>query len=173
MLHTLKDSLVPAAIERLVLLANHVLSSEPEAMSRLQAHSGRVLRIDGPPSPGWLPVEWPDLVLRVTPAGLIEWTPEVTDSDLRVRMRPVGPAVLAGHALRGEWPPLDIEGDVALAGDVDWLMRNVRWDLADEVHRLFGPGVAGVLGQLAAAVSGALRQAARAAADLTGRSRSS
>jgi hypothetical protein len=46
----------------------------------------------------------------------------------------------AGGARAGRrTPPVDIEGDAQLAGDVNWLMQNLRWDVAADLERLFPP----------------------------------
>jgi len=71
MANPVTDLLLPAATERFILLANHVLSSAPAATERLNAHVGRRLRIE---VENWrvpLPPP-PPLTLRITPAGLFE-----------------------------------------------------------------------------------------------------
>ena len=66
----LTDLVLPAATARLILLANHVLSSAPAATERLKAHAGRALHIE---VEGWrLPLPTPPaLTLCITPAGLL------------------------------------------------------------------------------------------------------
>ncbi|HTH92112.1 hypothetical protein, partial [Mycobacterium sp.] len=72
MLQNLQGLLVPAVVERLVLVANHVLASEPSAMQRLAAHQDRVIALALLHWPSWLPAA-PVLKFRVTPPGLLEW----------------------------------------------------------------------------------------------------
>ena len=55
MLQNLQGLLVPAVVERLVLVANHVLASEPSAMQRLAAHQDRVIALALLHWPSWLP----------------------------------------------------------------------------------------------------------------------
>ena len=43
------------------------------------------------------------------------------------------------RALGGTPPPVQIDGDAQLAGDVNWLLLNLRWDVAADLERLFGP----------------------------------
>lgn len=158
MLHNLNALLAPALMDRLVLVVNHVLSAEPAAVQRLKAHQGRVLRLDLLQLPRLLPAP-PPLAFQITPAGLVEWCREPVDADLRVRLEAANPAVLALQALTGQMPALAIEGDVQLAGDVDWLLKNLRWDVADDLERLFGPAVAHELHRLGSSLARAMRSA--------------
>src|SRR5690242_15988560 len=43
MLNSLNTLLMPAALERLTLVVNHVLASEPVATGRLRPHAGRCI----------------------------------------------------------------------------------------------------------------------------------
>ena len=62
-------------------------------------------------------------------------------------------------ALGGEPPAVRIDGDAALAGEVNWLLQNLRWDVAADLERLFGPQVAGVLQPVGRALGQGLRTA--------------
>jgi ubiquinone biosynthesis accessory factor UbiJ len=170
MLQNLNALLAPALMERLVLLVNHVLAREPQATERLRPHAGRVLRLELRNLPRLLPA--PPLAFLVTPAGLVEWCQDPVPADLRASLDAGNPAALALNALTGALPPLEVEGDVQLASDVDWLLKNLRWDVADELHRLFGPVVAGELARLGSAVAQALRAALQGAATMADRLRS-
>lgn len=66
---------------------------------------------------------------------------------------------MARLALAGQRPQVEIEGDAALAGDVNWLVTNLRWDIADDVERLLGPAAAQALTQAAQVLRGVLQQA--------------
>ncbi len=166
MLANLQGLLVPAVIERLVLVINHVLSSEPAAMSRLVSHKGRSIALELQQWPSLLP-RLPTLKLRVTPAGLLEWCGlgDDTPADLAVRVDAANPALLFARALAGEPPRLDIAGDATLATDIQWLVDNLRWDVEADLDRLFGPVVARQLGQLGSALARGLRRVAKVAVD--------
>lgn len=170
MLHNLNALLAPALMDRLVLLVNHVLGREPQAMARLQPHAGRILRLELLNWPRLLP-QPPTLAFAVTPAGLVEWCQADVVADLRVRLEAGNPAALAFKAMSGGAPALSIDGDVQLAADVDWLLKNLRWEVADDLQRLFGPAVAGELGRLGSALARALRSAGATAASAANRSR--
>ena len=170
MLQNLNALLAPALMDRLVLVVNHVLSAEPQAMQRLLPHCGKVLRLELLQLPRLLPVP-PPLAFVVTPAGLVEWCREPVDADLRVRLEANNPAALALQVLRGDMPALVIEGDAQLAADVDWLLKNLRWDVADDLDRLFGPAVAHELHRLGSGLGRALRSAMQGSSSLAGRAR--
>jgi ubiquinone biosynthesis protein UbiJ len=58
-----------------------------------------------------------------------------------------------------------------LAGDVNWLMQNLRWDVAADLERLFGPAVAHQLHRLGSALAAAVRKAVQGASALKDRLR--
>jgi ubiquinone biosynthesis protein UbiJ len=171
MLQNLQALLAPALMDRLVLVVNHVLSAEVQATQRLVPHAGRVLRLDLLNLPRLLPVP-PPLAFQITPAGLVEWCREPVDADLRVRLDATNPAALMLQMAGGDMPPVAIEGDAQLAGDVDWLLKNLRWDVADDLDRLFGPAVAQQLNRLGTALARALKGAIQGATVVAGRVRS-
>ncbi len=157
-------------MERLTLMINHVLGSEPAATQRLQVHKGRVVRLEVTGWPLLLP-PLPVLAFAITPAGLLEWQAEPGAPDLNVRLPADNPASVALGALSGELPPLEIDGDAQLAADVNWLIGNVRWDIAADLERVFGPVVAHQLHGLGSALAKGLRSALQGAGELAGRLR--
>jgi ubiquinone biosynthesis protein UbiJ len=172
MANPVTDLLLPAATERFILLANHVLSSAPVATERLRVHRGRRLRIE---VQNWrLPVPPPPpLVLRVTPAGLLEAGGDEpaaaageASAELHLRVDAARPLEAARRAVTGELPPLQIEGDVAFAADVSWVAGNVRWDIAGDLERVFGPLVAGGLAQVGDKLVSTARTLAQGAASV-------
>ncbi len=167
MLHTLQAMFAPALLERLTLVINHVLGSEAVATDRLRPHAGRRIELQFSAWPSLLPAP-PQLAWRVTPAGLLEWQglhPEGT-VDLQIRVDGANPALLMARLMAGEPPALQVDGDAQLAGDINWLSQNLRWDVAADLERFFGPAVAQQLHQAGRAVSGALRAAVRGAQGL-------
>lgn len=169
MLSDLRSLFEPAAMERLTLLLNHVLSREPVAMQRLQPHAGSVVEI--------VPDRWPSLlprppraVFRITPAGLLEWVGTPTQPpQLRVVIDASNPAALGVDLLSGIAPSAHVEGDSRLAGDVDWLIANLRWDIADDLEAIFGPTVAQLMGSIGRAVRQGLDLAMKGTSDLAAR----
>jgi len=168
MLDALSNLLAAPVLERLTLVLNHVLGAEPTAMERLRPHAGRSLTLQLTGWPSLLPAP-PVLVWRVTPAGLMEWggLPAAggppgampPPADLRVTVDASNPAALFARALAGDRPAVQVEGDAAFAADIGWLLQNLRWDVAADLERLFGPVVAHQLHQMGRALARGLRGA--------------
>jgi len=167
MLQTLHSMLAPAVLERLTLVINHVLGSEAVATDRLRPHAGRRIELELQGWPSLLPPP-PALAWRITPAGLLEWQGLVPQAgaDLQVRMDASNPAALLARLMAGEPPSLSIEGDAQLASDINWLSQNLRWDVAADLERFFGPVVAQQLHRAGRSFAAALRSAVRGAQGL-------
>jgi ubiquinone biosynthesis protein UbiJ len=173
MLHSLQALLAPALVERLTLVFNHVLSAENVATDKLRPHAGRTLSLTLENWPSLLPPA-PALAWRVTPAGLLEWCglEGAPQADLHVRLDAANPALLLARTVGGTPPPVQIEGDAQLAGDVNWLLQNLRWDVAADLERLFGAGPAQTLQQAGTSLAAALRTGLKSVAELGQRLRS-
>jgi ubiquinone biosynthesis protein UbiJ len=137
---------------RLVLLFNHVLMQEPEAQARLARQAHRVLE-----------ARWRVFVMRLvaTPAGLLDLAPAAAQPDLMLTLTQESPWGLAQAALRGDNPPVRIEGDVQFANEINWLVEHVRWDLEEDLSRLVGDAPAHAMGNAARRMVQALRQFVR------------
>jgi ubiquinone biosynthesis protein UbiJ len=170
MFQSLNSLLGQATLERLTLLANHVIASEPVASQRLGHHAGRSieLRFDG--WPALLP-PLPATAFRVTPAGLLEWcgTEPPAEPDLRVSVDASNPALAMAQALVGMRPAVDVAGDAAFATDLNWLFDNLRWDVQDDLARLVGQGPAREIARVAGGVAAGMREAAKAVGGLVAR----
>jgi ubiquinone biosynthesis protein UbiJ len=131
-----------------VLVLNHVLMQEPQAMQRLVRQSGRVVL-----------TQWRSFTFKIliTPAGLLDLAGEDATADLTLVLTEESPFALAQSLLQGAKPPVRIEGDVQLAAEVNWLADNVRWDVEEDLSRVMGDAPAHMLAQGARTVSGALR----------------
>lgn len=175
MLKAFVQSVGPALMPRLLLLANHLLAAEPVAVERLRAHAGRCIQLqlrDLPAVLSW----WPATVMvQVTPAGLLDvpqpdGNASAPSADLVVTIDASNPTQTFADAVTGQMPLVDVAGDAALAADVSWLIDHVRWDVQDDLARLVGEGPAHQLVRSGSAVAAALRRAVQAlvqkAADL-------
>lgn len=131
---------VDEAQQRLVLLLNHVLMQEPEAMARLARLKGRMIR-----------VKWRQLNMSVmaTPAGLLERSSTESKADLSLLVTEDSPISLVQTMLSGGKPPINIEGDVQLAAEVNWLADHVRWDVEEDLSRILGDAPAHALTTIA------------------------
>jgi len=149
------DTFAPALQEQLVLWLNHVLSREPAAMAKLKDFVGKRLSVSVRGAPAWAP-QLPDLHLVITPAGLFERV-EAGDSALTIELDGGNPIQSALAALKGKREGVSVNGDAALAGAVNWLFDNLRWDPADDIARFVGPAPAQMLAQAAEQVKAALQ----------------
>jgi len=143
---------------RLLLLVNHVLMQEPEAMGRLARQKGRCVLMQ------WN--QW-SFAVRITPAGLFDVLPSSElhtpgSGDLMLWITETSPSSLLQTLMTGQKPPVRIEGDVQLAADINWLFDHVRWDIEEDVAKLLGDAPAYALGQ-------AVRRAQAAVLQLMGR----
>jgi ubiquinone biosynthesis protein UbiJ len=134
---------------RVVLLLNHVLMQESEAMTRLAHQQGQTML-----------VQWRmfNFKLVATPAGLLDLaTPDATP-DLVMTVTDESPMAIAQAALRGDKPAVHIEGNVQLAAEVNWLVEHVRWDIEEDLARVVGDVPAHTLSQITQSIIGSLRQ---------------
>ncbi|WPB55948.1 hypothetical protein [Xylophilus sp. GOD-11R] len=133
---------------RLVLLLNHVLQQEPEAMARLARQKSRIALL-----------QWRKFTLRLqaTPAGLLDIAPDGQVPDLTLTVTDDSPISLAQAAMRGDKPAVRIEGDVQFAAEINWLVDHVRWDLEDDLSRIIGDTPAHYVATAARRVAETLR----------------
>lgn len=136
---------------RIVLLLNHVLMQEPQAMERLGRNKGRTVR-----------VQWRSMTFKVvvTPAGLLDVAPPDSnaEADLALVIAEESPLAIAQELMQGNKPAVRIEGDVQLAAEVSWLIDNVRWDMEEDLARVLGDAPAHGLVQAVGAMVHAVRQ---------------
>jgi ubiquinone biosynthesis protein UbiJ len=115
--------------QRVVLALNHVLQQEPEAMARLARQKGQVAHIE---------LASIALKLIATPAGLLDIAPTQAKADLSITVVDSNPLSLLQTTLRGEKPAIQIQGNVQLAAEVNWLVNHVRWDAEEDLSRIIG-----------------------------------
>lgn len=134
---------------RIVLLLNHVLQQEPQAMERLVRQKGRVVLM-----------QWQHFTFKVqaTPAGLLDLAAADANADLKVVLVDESPLAMAQAWMQGGKPQVRIEGDVQLAAELNWLADHVRWDLEEDLARVLGDAPAHWLSQGARSLTQALQQ---------------
>ena len=134
---------------RMVLLLNHVLLQEKEAMTRLARQKGRVVL-----------VQWRVFFIRflITPAGLLDLATSEAVPDLSLSVTDESPFAVTRAVLQGDKPAVRIVGDVQLAAEVNWLVDHVRWDIEEDLSRLLGDAPAHAVGQIGQRLVLALRQ---------------
>ena len=164
MLQSLVDIVAPATAQRLTLLINHVLASEPAASQRLLLHIGKRVSVELTDWPAMLPAP-PPALFRVSPATLLEIcsndvTATATPAELQLRLAAANPALLVARWALGERPAVTVEGEARFAADIQWLADNLRWDLEGDLARAIGPLPAHQMATLGRAVRDALRRLA-------------
>lgn len=165
MLQTAHSVLVPAALQRLTLLVNHLLAAEPAATQRLLAHNGKCVRVELTDWPSLLPLP-PVVAFWITPFGLLEQGDDAASTagaDLQLRIAAANPALLMLRLAAGDRPAVEVQGDAQFAADVNWLAENLRWDLEGDLARIVGPMPARQLAALGSALAGGLRHWVRPA----------
>lgn len=139
---------------QMLLVINHVVAQEPEATKRLKVYAGRKVALDH------VFGIWP---LTITPAGLFEDafqtvdasnTSEMQDIDLRIKIKASDFMMVINLLLKGQRPPVEIEGDADLAAVFAWLGENLRWDYEEDLSRIVGDAPAHIATEQLQAVVG-------------------
>lgn len=169
MLQSILASVGDATLQRAVLWVNHLLTAEPAARERLRAHAGKHLRLELIDWPAVMPAP-PPARLTVTPAGLFEAADADAEpvpgsaggtpppADLVLRIAASDPAGWLVALTRGERPAVDVQGDAQLAGELQWLAANLRWDAEGDLARFTGGPVAHQLASLGRTLRDGLRR---------------
>jgi ubiquinone biosynthesis accessory factor UbiJ len=123
------DWLLHEMQQRVVLLLNHVLQQEPEAVARLKRQKGQIAGIES---------AWVAMKLIVTPAGLLDLAESDAEPDLSLKVLDTNPLSILQTLLSGDKPRMEVSGDVMLAAEVNWLVDHVRWDVEEDLSRILG-----------------------------------
>ncbi len=116
-------------IEPLVVPSiNHVLRGNAWALERLAGLSGKTVRIECAPF---------ILALAIADGG--ELAPAAADAvpDATIRVTP-GVMLRLVAADETAWNEIDVTGDAELATVVNQVWRNLRWDIEEDLARVFG-----------------------------------
>jgi ubiquinone biosynthesis protein UbiJ len=131
------------------LAANHVLRATPVALERLRRHAGRTVGFALGPA---------DVAFTIQTTG--ELLPALNGAahDLDVR---ISPFLLPRLALGEDAAFRDIEmrGDMELAQEISFLMRNLRWDAEEDLAQVVGDIAAHRIANGARAIGRAAREA--------------
>lgn len=132
---------------------NHVLRGESWALRRLQPFAGRTARFHIPPF---------DLCLTVSGDGEVAPAARGAVADVSFRLTPpVALRILGGDdAAHAE---VAVSGDTEFAQAVRLVVRNARWDVEEDLARIFGDIAAH---RMAGAGRGLVRMQRRAASSL-------
>jgi len=112
-----------------IFALNHLLNAEAWARDKLKPYAGQCVEFRSPPLPA--------LRLDILDSGLVRGAAQDAVPSLVVT---IGPSALPA-SLRGEdalMREIGIEGNADLAGTVQYLFRHLRWDLAEDLSKVFG-----------------------------------
>jgi ubiquinone biosynthesis accessory factor UbiJ len=106
---------------------NHLLRQASWARARLQPFSGKTLKFDAAPFV---------VALRIRESGEVEdASPAVWDAAFTVT-----PGIMVRLLAqdRAAWQSVRTDGDTALAREVLFITQNLRWDVEEDLSRVFG-----------------------------------
>lgn len=107
---------------------NRILRSNPWALERLRAHGGKTVLFRT------LPLE---LRFTVTDSGELASAPAETPPDVTIVISPgVLFRIASGDSAAST--EVQVEGDVQLAGDLEYVRRNLGWDYEEALSRVVG-----------------------------------
>ena len=111
-----------------VPVLNRLLRANTWALDRLRVHAGKTALLECPP-----------FALRLTVLASGELTPAPPDTAADVNLRATPPLLLR-LAARDEsaWNEAQVTGDVELASTIDYVRRNLKWDVEETMSRVFG-----------------------------------
>lgn len=108
---------------------NHLLRSNSWAREKLKPFAGKTARFDCPPF---------SLALTIQESG------EVAAADVSATAPDATVKLTAGLMLRllardqAAWAEIGVDGDTAFATVLNQIVRNVRWDVEEDLSRVFG-----------------------------------
>src|SRR5262245_13717143 len=108
--------------------ANHLLRAAAWARAELKAHAGKTVRVELFPA---------GFSLTVLESG--EVSPAAADAIAAVTLRLTpGPALRLAARDESAWREVDATGDTDFAATINLLARNLRWDIEEDLSRVFG-----------------------------------
>jgi ubiquinone biosynthesis protein UbiJ len=107
---------------------NRLLRQNSWALERLRPFAAKVLRVD------CFPVR---LLLGITETGEAATAAPEIPPDVTIRL---SPGVMLRLAARdaSAWNDIAVEGDPQLAAALNHIARNIRWDVEEDLSRVFG-----------------------------------
>ena len=107
---------------------NHVLRANSWALERLIPHAGRVARINNPPF---------SFMMAVTGAGEVADAAQDAVPDITAHLSPGLMLRLMARDMSA-WHEVTVEGDAEFAAAINHVVRNLRWDVEEDLSRVFG-----------------------------------
>jgi ubiquinone biosynthesis protein UbiJ len=106
-------------------ILNHLLRNQPEAQDKLKSFSGKTVRFN---------VSQLKFIFGISKTG--EFTPSDSTPDAEITLD----ASLLPHLMRNTTAPgeIKISGDTELAAAVASVIKNVKWDIEEDLSLVFG-----------------------------------
>jgi len=111
-----------------VAFLNHLLRGASWAREALKPHAGRTARFEMAPFA---------LSLTVREDGGVLQAPPGANPDATVRLTP-GLALRLSARDETAWREVEVAGDAEFAAAVNRIARNLRWDIEEDLSRVFG-----------------------------------
>ena len=111
---------------------NRLLRQNAWALEKLAPHAGKTVRIEHFPFITLLGITEEGSVAAAAPATGVATTP-----DLTLRVTPGVALRIAARDARA-WDDIVVDGDTALAAALNDVARNIRWDIEEDLSRVFG-----------------------------------
>lgn len=110
------------------IAVNHLLKSAAWAGERLRPHAGKTVRFNLAPF---------SAALTILPSGEVADAAAGSADDICLTLTP-GIALRVLAAADNAWQQARVDGDTALARDILYVAQNLRWDVEEDLSRLFG-----------------------------------
>ncbi|MBM3342081.1 MAG: hypothetical protein FJY56_08220 [Betaproteobacteria bacterium] len=107
---------------------NRLLRQNSWALERLKPFAGKTLRVESFPF---------TFLLSVSESGEIVSAPPDRTPDITTRLTPGLTLRLAARD-QSVWNDIPIEGDAQFAAALNGIARNLRWDIEEDLSRVFG-----------------------------------
>ena len=109
-------------------VVNHLLKSASWARERLKPHAGKTARFDLAPF---------SVTLAIRDGGDVADAPPAAPADASFKLTPgVALRVLASD--ENAWRDVQATGDTVFARDILYVAQNLRWDVEEDLSRVFG-----------------------------------
>jgi ubiquinone biosynthesis accessory factor UbiJ len=117
--------LIPALY---IPVINRLLRQNSWALERLRPFAAKVVRIDCFPAV---------LLAAITDSGEVAAVSPEMPPDVTIRLSPLAPLRIIARD-PAAWNDIAVEGDAAFAAALNHVARNIRWDIEEDLSRVFG-----------------------------------
>jgi ubiquinone biosynthesis protein UbiJ len=124
----MKPFTLPMLAPAVVASINHLLRASSWARDALLAHAGKTACFEIAPLA---------LSLTVLPNGEVDVAPAEASASVTLRLTP-GLALRLAARDENAWREVEVVGDAEFAAAINQLVRQLRWDVEEDLSRFFG-----------------------------------